>query len=1436
MAIHSLPDKYPIPAREWGFLFCRKAGEMEENEVKKIKQVLRKGIALATAAVTMLSVFPTSAVAAASERAVITFDYCYDGSGNTIRYQQTFSHNGIICGHAGEARIRIYADGENAYCIEPGIPLHTGNTLEKDASEIWNSLEKEKQEAVNLALLYGTQGSMGSLPGTEGEKIIATQIAVWEFLTGCRIATAPYTQTDAKFYNGFCADGANGGVAAAYHQIISGMESHNTIPSFASSSSDSQAKELKWDGKQYVLELTDTNGVLSKFDFTSSNSDVKVSTSGNTMTITSGKAIAGNVRLSATKKIPTVSSGAKLVAYGDPSLQDIVTGVENTAAVQAYLNVQTSYGHVQIVKTSEDGVVAGLKFQITGNGIDKVVTTGEDGTIKIENLQPGTYTVTELTEDRYEPQESKKVEVKGGETAKVEFSNILRRGSLKVTKTSEDGLVEGMKFHLYGTSLSGIPVDKYAVTDSTGVAVFSDILISGDTPYILEEVETADRYVVPPSQNVMIHWKEVTNATFHNVLKKFRVTVTKTDSETGNAQGDGTLAGAVYGIYRGEELMDTYTTDKNGSFTTKYYVCGDNWTIREITPSEGYLLDETIYPVGAEAKDYTIELNTTSNDVTEQALKGKISIIKHTDDGSTQIETPEEGAEFQIYLKSAGSYDNAKDTERDTMVCDENGYAETKALPYGIYTVHQTKGWEGREMIDDFDVFIQRDGHVYRYLINNRWFESYLKIVKEDAETGKTIPLAGAGFQIYDESGKLVTMKYTYPEVAEVDTFYTGKDGYLITPETLPYGNYTLVEVEAPHGYVLDGTPIPFTIAEGESGEESGITVITVEKQDMPQKGTILVTKTGEEFASVQVSGDCIVDKDGNLVEGENIYTPVYKVTGQAGAVYEVIAAEDIVTPDGTIRAAAGEVVDTLTTDEEGKAKTKALYLGRYQVVEKIAPEGMVLNPEIHEVQLTYAGQEVSVTETDTAFYNERQKVKIDLKKILEQDEIFDIGNQGEIQNVAFGLYAAEDITAADGSGIPADGLLEVVFCKEDGTATFQKDLPFGKYYVKEVTTDQHYILSDKKYPVEFTYQGQDTEVVHISVEEGNAIENELIRGKISGLKVDIERKALEGATIGLFSVGTEKFMEETAFMVTTSDKDGAFSFENVPFGRWIVREIASPEGYVLNEALHYVSVTEDEEVIEIELVNKQMEGSVRLIKVDAEYPANKLTGAVFELYQDTDGDKEFSKKDTLLGEVPEISEGIYQMDHLLYGGYFVKEKTAPEGFKLDENAYYFEIQEDGKIVDVENETGVGFVNQPITGTLELTKKDISDGKLLPNAGFRIKDEDGNIVATGVTDKDGIAKFILRYGKYTYQEYNAPEGYEIDEKEYAFEIKEDGQIVKATMTNAKIPEEVIMTPKTGDDSRPGLWIALSALSGAGVAGFGFLAIRKCRKKKGEELV
>lgn len=595
---------------------------------------------------------------------------------------------------------------------------------------------------------------------------------------------------------------------------------------------------------------------------------------------------------------------------------------------------------------------------------------------------------------------------------------------------------------------------------------------------------------------------------------------------------------------------------------------------------------------------------------------------------------------------------------------------------------------------------------------------------------------------------------------------------------------------------------------------------MVVEKKDMPQKGKIQIEKTGEEFVSVNESG-----------EENKMYAPVYDVKGKAGAEYEIIAVEDIITGDGTVREKAGEVVDVITTDETGRATSKELYLGKYKVVEKKAPNGLVLNTEEHEVELVYAGQEISVTEAQDSYYNNRQKVKIDLKKSMEQNELFGLGTNGEIQNVSFGLYAAEDIASLDGSKIPADGLIEIVSCDAEGNVTFTSDLPFGKYYVKEVATDEHYLISDAKYPVEFTYQGQDMEVVSIHVNEGTAIKNELIKGKISGLKVDAEDKVLSDAKIGLFRTDAEEFTEETAIMITISDENGAFAFDEVLYGSYIIREIESPKGYVLNKALHYVSITEDEEIVEVKIINKLIVGSVRLTKVDADYPDNKLTGATFELYQDTDGNKEFdAEKDTLICEIEEITEGIYQKDELVYGGYFVKETKAPEGFKLDEAVYYFEITEDGAIIEVENKAGVGFINEPIKGKLELTKKDVSDGKLLPNAGFRIKDEAGNIVATGKTDQNGLATFTLRYGKYTYQEYDAPEGYQIDEKEYPFEIKEDGQIVKATMTNEKKPVEVITTPKTGDESNVGMWLGLAGLSAVGIAVFGILWKRKDKKE------
>ncbi len=657
-------------------------------------------------------------------------------------------------------------------------------------------------------------------------------------------------------------------------------------------------------------------------------------------------------------------------------------------------------------------------------------------------------------------------------------------------------------------------------------------------------------------------------------------TVAKVDSETKTAQGDATLAGAVYGIYNDGKLIDKYTTDNNGSFTTSYYLCGDNWTLKEIEPSEGYLLDETEYHIGAESKKYTLENNSISMCVTEDILKGKISIIKHTDDGSTKIETPEKGAEFQVYLKSSGSYVKAKESERDNLICDEYGFAETKDLPYGTYTVHQTKGWNGTEFIADFDVFISENNKTYKYLINNASLESYVKIVKVDSETGKQIPYAGAGFQIYNPDGKLVTMTYTYPEVTTIDTFYTNSEGYLITPESLPYSKgYSVVEVQAPYGYILDSTPVYFDITAEKISEENGVTIVKAEKKNTPQKGTITVEKTGEIFSNVTSSGEEVL-----------LYQPEYSVNGLSGSVFEIYADADIKTPDGTVRAKKDELVATLKTNNKGTATSKLLYLGKYRVVETVAPYGTVINPEPHTVELTYSGQNEKVTNTSTSFTNDRQKVEIDLTKILEQDEKFNIGNNDEILNVSFGLYADEDLKASNGTVIPKNGLIEIITCDEKGKSQFTTDIPIGSYYVKEISTDNHYILSDKKYPVVFEYAGQDTASVHISVNDGEPIINSIIYGTIKGLKIDRETgEKITGALFGLFSNNETEFTEETAILTAESNEGGIFEFTDVPYGEYIVRELKPAEGYLPNEENYTVTISENKEIIEITIENDKI-------------------------------------------------------------------------------------------------------------------------------------------------------------------------------------------------------------------------------------------------------
>jgi major membrane immunogen (membrane-anchored lipoprotein) len=1061
--------------------------------------------------------------------------------------------------------------GEVVYCIEFGKDM--GETGQEEAIydiedvPAWQDMSSTQQRGITYATIYGYPNFNYGVSNEATQ--VATQFVVWEYSQGYRTSadgnnpTAGLNGTSSKIENAIEAAGFDvrqqyyqsgvvpyDDVMTAYKGILNGIKTHRTLPSFRN-----DTLELTWNNSnnRYEAKVTDSNGVLSNFALTSGNSNLKFSKSGNTLTVYSTAVINSAATVTMTKTCTTVGADIGFVPENTTDNQSLVGRL--TDPVTASFKVKTATGNARIIKTSEDDNVGNIKFTLEGNGLTYTGVTDSKGVFLKSNIPAGTYTVTEESIDKYVPQKSQTVTVRGGETVTVNFDNI---------------------------------------------------------------------------------------------LKKFRVKVVKTDIEEGTAQGDASLSGAKYGLFKGDELIDTYVTDSNASFTTDYCVCDTDWTIKELESSEGYLLDSTVHKVGADPKLYTVEFNTTENNVTEEVIKGNIAIIKHTDDGSTQIETPEANAEFQAYLKSAGSYENADPDERDILVTDEQGYAKSKDLPYGVYVVHQIKGKEGSAFMTDFEVYISENGVTKTYLINNAPFVSYLKAIKVDSETGKNIPYANAAFQIYDPNGNLVRMTYTYNTPTTIDTFYTNSEGYLVTPEKLPYGKgYTLVEVEAPYGYVLDPTPIKFDITPENSTVENALTIVKVERPNTPQKAIIEIGKTGEVFASVGMLGGGYVDENGNEIEFPITYSPIYETKGLANTVIQIFAAEDIVTGDGTVRAYQGELVDEITTDETGYAKSKELYLGKYTVVEKTASNGFYNANEQYDVELTYAGQTVSVTSTELNLFNERQKVTVSLAKVLEQDETFGIGMNNELKNVQFGIFADEDITAADGTVIPADSLISYANCDENGNITFNCDLPIGfKWYVKEIATDEHYVLSDEKYAFNTAYQGQEVQTIEITVNDGEPIENELIYGTVKGLKTDRETgKTIEGASFGLFTSDETEFTEDAAILTAESDKDGIFTFENVPYGEWIIKELHPAENYLPSDEIYTVTVSADEQVIEINVVNDQI-------------PELKTTATI-------DGEKEAEIKDEI------TIEDVVEYKHLVPGKeYNIKgilmDESTNEPFKVD--------------------------------------------------------------------------------------------------------------------------------------------------------------------------
>lgn len=1121
---------------------------------KIIKRLLTGVLALATAMTTL----PITQVQAAANNSVLLekhpdktyqFDSSFPapfGSTTNVHNFWTFKMNQNNNGNY-----------KSVYCIQYGVAANTGDAYDhqNDISYL-NAIQKKQ---LQKALMFGYNDNTGALYGGSWvDNAIATQAMVWVITTGQYGSSWESRIVDRLLASSSAA-------RSIYNQIRANMEHFEIIPSFAASSAAKATDyELKYNmnNGKYELTLEDTRNVIKYFDF--KGSGITVQRNGSKLLLSSDKDF-DTTTLKANKNLPkdvlpTLISGTPEY-WHNPTQQNMASlNLNGSYEVPAYLKLHTEkIGHIQLKKTSEDGKVDGLRFRITGNGIDRIVTTEADGTILIENLVAGDYAIT--------------------------------------------------------------------------------------------EVDTPNKYVQPKTQIVTVKPAKTSSVTFDNILKKFNIHITKSDTETGSTpQGDASLDGAEYDIYDSQGYLADHVIADGETATSKLLVLG-TYNIYEVIPPTGYTLNNDPITVTGDFDGQTVEIGRADTGISDRVIKGQVAVTKFADaplTGDTEeggVKQPLEGIEFTLTLKSTGE-------EASKMVTDADGYAITPMLPYGLYRIEETVGAEGYRKIEPFDIQIDSNGKIYKYILENTVYETDVKITKIDAETGRAIPLAGTQFKIKDADGNWVTQKYNYPTPTTIDTFETAADGALVLPEPLRYGSYALYEVKAPHGYTVSKEPVPFEVT---SGNPSALLEVT--SANTPVRGTVTIEKLGERFSGSDFRG----------TEFGVMFAPIYELQALEGIPFDIIAAEDITTPDGTVRAKKGTVMDTITTGADGTVASKELYLGKYQAVEKNTLDGFILDVEAHSFELTYKDQNTAIVTTSARVENVRQKAKVSLSKVVET-----VCNQtyNPLPEVRFGLYAREDIlTAGSEVGFAKDSLLDVIGTDESGNGTFNVDLPTGSYFVKELATGKGYSLDATEYNFTFQHMGQEVPEIHIHVNDGKPVKNVFMRGAIEISKTS-EDKKIEGISFkvtGTTEIGTHY---EKVFQ---TDKDGKIHIDKLLIGTYKVSEVIDDLtiGYITPDS-QTVTVSNGE-TSQVEMKNQLIRGGFQLQKVDED--KIPLSGVKFVLFT-ADGKK--------LHEFVTDKDGTYRMDNLLYGDYYLKELEAPKGYELDKKEIHaFSITEDKQVIEI---------------------------------------------------------------------------------------------------------------------------------------------------------
>ena len=884
------------------------------------------------------------------------------------------------------------------------------------------------------------------------------------------------------------------------------------------------------------------------------------------------------------------------------------------------------------------------------------------------------------------------------------------------------------------------------------------------------------------------------------------------------------VEGIVFDVTLNGKSVGTMTTNADGYACIEHLPLGklngktfeNVYVITEKKNDKYIMIDED----GEVSRSITI--TTTTDDIESNTNP----VITYTCDVPNTLKTvdltvhkvdeagnPIKGATFDIYPTAdvvvGGKTIQNAGVKLGTLTTDKNGNASTS---YVEYESDGTQGYSKKIAIYPDNEYALKETYVpapfvlpknnitkftadsksnstltipHEVTVPNTHQKGKLFVYKQDGDTKRA--LAGAEFEVKAAEDFYFGKTKIHSKGDLICKMTSGADGWANSGKAVMYvgAKYTLTEIKAVEGYVLkkDSKTFEFSFA----GNEAEYAKLNVDFDNTTQQGTITVHKTGEIFQSVATS---VMTVNGN---DYSVYAPGFAAGSLKGAVFEIKAVDDIVTADGTVRVKAGEVVDTITTDKNGNAVTKLLYLGKYEVTEIKATPGYVINRTPQKVELTYAGQEIEIRDTvKTSFTNKYQGVSIHLTKYMEHDEQYGVGDDSAAKNVVFGLYAEENIQAADGTSIPANGLVSVIGIGEDMTAKFTDKLPFGKYYVQEISTDEKYVISGEKHIVTFEYAGQDAKTVNI---DGGKFDNELKRGSVIGIKVDKHDKPLANAVFGIFKADCKSFAAKNAIATALSDENGYFRIENIPYGSYIVTEIEAPKGYVFSDKKYDVVIDEDGDKIEIRAENDEIK--LHISKRDVY--GNELSGAKMQL---------ISADGSIFEEwVSDSKEHI--VTKLPAGRYTLHEVAAPEGyviatdisFSIDRfnnvtvvsvNAAATDENGIPTIVMVDDTTKVEFSKTAFIAENENDKSAVTDE--LIGATMEIIDKDGNVVETWVTtaEKHFVEAKLTAGETYTLHEVSAPDGYVLAE-DIKFKVSANGFVDRVCMMDDTTKVEISKT-------------------------------------------